>query len=160
MLIETSMMAHTSSTRTDTCFSHLPTQLMRVLCLHIDPSGSSPLAHPSRPTRVTHSIHPSVHAFKRASSTLPAHSSRFQTPPRTHFLRPPPCCGISCAISCSQRNTRVRHATYSTVSLAQRFLNSRRRRRPSCTCYSRPSLPHPRLHLGFLPYRRALWGDF
>ena len=160
MLIETSTMAHTSSTHTDTCFSHLPTQSMRVLCLHIDPSASSPSAHPSRPTRVTHSIHPSVHASKRASSTLPAHSSRFQTPRRTHFLRPPPRCGISCAISCTQRNTRARHATCSTASLVQRFLNSRRRRWPSCICYLRPSLPHPCLHLGVLLCRHALWGDF
>ena len=153
-------MAPTSSTRTDICFSHLQMQQIRVLCLHIDPSASSPLAHPSRPTRVTHSIHPSVHASKRASSTLPAHSSRFQTPRRTHFLRPPPRYGISCAILCSQRNTRARHATFSTASLVQRFLNSRRRRWPSCTCYSQPSLPRPQLHLGFLPCRPALWGDF
>ena len=157
MLIETSMMAHTPSTRTDTYFSHLPTQLMRVLCLHNDPSESLPLVHPSRPTRVTHLIHPSVHASKCASLTLPAHSSRFETPPRTHFLRPPPHCGIFYAISCSQRNMRARHATCSTASLAQRFC---RRCWSSCPCYLRPSLPHPRLHLGFLPCHRALWGDF
>ena len=160
MSIETSTMAHTFSTRTDTCFSHLPTQLMRVLCPHIGPSASLPLGRPSRLTRVTHSIHPSVHASRRASSTLPAPSSRFQTPRGTHFLRPPLRCGIFCAISCSQHNSRAGHATYSTASLAQRFLNSRKRRWPSCTCSSWPSLPRPHLQLGFLPCRRALWGDF
>jgi hypothetical protein len=160
MPIETSTMAHTSSTHTDTGFSHLPMQLMRVLCPHIGPSASSPLARPSRPTRVTNSIHPFVHVSKHASSTLPAPSSRFQTPLRTHFLPFPSRCGMSCAISCSQRNTRARHATYSTASLARRFLNFRRRRWPSCTCSLWPSLPRSHLHLGFLPCRRAPWEDF
>ena len=40
---------------------------------------------------------------------------------------------------------------------AQRFC---RRRWSSCPCYLQPSLPYPRLHLGFLPCQRVLWGDF
>ena len=151
------MMAHTSSTHTDTYFSHLLMQLMHVLCLHNNPSESLPLAYPSHPTQVTHLIYPSIHASKHTSSTLPAHSLHFQTPPRTHFLCPLPHCGIFYMISCLQYNMQARHATCSTASLAQCFC---RQCWSSCPCYLWPSLPHPCLHLGFLPCCHMLWGDF
>lgn len=156
LLIETSTTAHISSTPTGTCCSLLPTQLTRVSYPPIGPSASSPLAHLSRLTPVTRSIRPFVHASKHASSTRPARSSRTQTRP-AHFLRPPLRFGRSYAISCSQRNTRARHATYSTASLAQRSLDSRRRRWPSCTPYSLRFLPRPRGHRRSLRSRHALW---